>query len=185
MIIIFCCFFQKKGIDCQPYHVTDCPITWKNCSLRQWLNNDFLNKTFSSQEQILLAPLVLANDNNPVFGTFAGGETKDKVFLPDFSQIETYLSRGSNKSGSSKPGMRWYNFSDASLLKSEATDYAKKQGAAINNQTNLGSYWLRLPGNDENFAGYVCFDGSICLHGQTVTSKDCMVRPVICLCSDI
>ncbi len=40
-----------KGIDCKDYHEPGGSITWENCTLRNWLNNDFYNLAFSSSEQ--------------------------------------------------------------------------------------------------------------------------------------
>ena len=34
-----------KGLDAVPYHVEYSDITWKNSTIRQWLNSDFYNKT--------------------------------------------------------------------------------------------------------------------------------------------
>ena len=37
----------KDAIDCKPYNYEMRNITWENCTLRQWLNNEFINQAFS------------------------------------------------------------------------------------------------------------------------------------------
>ena len=43
-----------KALDCKPYHTTQTAITWKDCSLRTWLNNSFYNEAFNSTEKAIL-----------------------------------------------------------------------------------------------------------------------------------
>lgn len=40
-----------KNLDCQPYNEEPAYVTWKTCSLRNWLNNTFLNNAFTEEEQ--------------------------------------------------------------------------------------------------------------------------------------
>ncbi|MBR4779798.1 MAG: hypothetical protein IK014_00395 [Lachnospiraceae bacterium] len=42
-------------IDWEPYSNLD--VEWKDCSLREWLNNDFYNEAFSEMEQQLVVPV--------------------------------------------------------------------------------------------------------------------------------
>lgn len=41
---------SKYGLDAVAYHQEWKEIEWKDCSLRAWLNNEFLNSTFNSDE---------------------------------------------------------------------------------------------------------------------------------------
>ncbi|MBQ7529321.1 hypothetical protein IJT10_05415, partial [bacterium] len=54
------------------YNESKC-ITWSNCTLRRWLNNDFMKKVFNAQEQSLIKISNLTNN--------AGPSTQDQVFL--------------------------------------------------------------------------------------------------------
>lgn len=38
-------------LDCQPYNTEYVDVTWETCSLRAWLNDDFLNTAFTPFEQ--------------------------------------------------------------------------------------------------------------------------------------
>lgn len=59
-------------LDYRPYHEPGGAVTWQDCSLRRWLNDDFLTTAFSQPEQARLLPTRLQSP---------GGETEDRVFL--------------------------------------------------------------------------------------------------------
>ncbi len=42
---------SEKLLDSLPYYNGIFSVTWETCQLRNWMNNDFLNKSFSSTEQ--------------------------------------------------------------------------------------------------------------------------------------
>lgn len=46
---------SKYALDCQPLFTGNSYSSWKNCSLREWLNNDFLNTAFTDGEQELIS----------------------------------------------------------------------------------------------------------------------------------
>lgn len=64
-----------------PYHQPGGNITWANCTLRKWLNNDFIHGYFTPAEQARILPSILNNDNNLQYNTPGGVRTTDKVFL--------------------------------------------------------------------------------------------------------
>ena len=39
------------GLDAKPYNTDYIDTTWETCSLRAWLNSDFLNTAFTAEEQ--------------------------------------------------------------------------------------------------------------------------------------
>ena len=59
-------------LDCQPYHREGGGVCWKDCSLRRWLDQEFLPAAFTPEEQRRLLPARLKSP---------GGETTDRVFL--------------------------------------------------------------------------------------------------------
>ena len=71
---------SKYILDSQPYNTENETVTWETCSLRAWLNNDFLNSAFTSEEQDLIQTTTLSNPDNPVYGIDGGNDTSDKVF---------------------------------------------------------------------------------------------------------
>ena len=42
---------SRYALDCRQYHHEQADITWENCDLRKWLNEDFLKEAFSEVEQ--------------------------------------------------------------------------------------------------------------------------------------
>ena len=39
--------------------------TWRDSTLRKWLNNDFINEAFSEEEKKLIPKVTIINDDNP------------------------------------------------------------------------------------------------------------------------
>ena len=64
----------------QPFNTTnEGHISWENCTLRKWLNNDFLNEAFSGAEKNLITDTTVFSTEYPVVG--ATYSTTDKIFL--------------------------------------------------------------------------------------------------------
>jgi hypothetical protein len=82
---------SKYLLDCQPYNVVNEDITWEKCSLRTWLNNDFLNTAFSSDEQKLIQTTALSNPDNACYGNDGGNDTDDKVFCLSVDEAWQYF----------------------------------------------------------------------------------------------
>ena len=71
----------KDAIDRKPYNNELRDITWEECSLRQWLNYEFINQAFSKEEQNEIILTNISNPNNARYGTRGGNNTQDKIFL--------------------------------------------------------------------------------------------------------
>lgn len=153
--LLLCCY----GIDCLPYHNSDSNVTWEVCSLRNWLNDSFLNSAFSTNEQKLILSTHVSGSENTNYGTEAGNDTKDRLFLLSMYQVEYY--------------------SDYWDLTCVPTSYAVERGAFLNKTTNGGWWWLRTPGDSENTAASVNSDGSVDSNGSAVNGLKGMVRPVM------
>ncbi len=54
-----------KWLDCKAYHDSGSSITWENCTLRNWLNNNFYGTAFSSSEQGAIVEQTVAKEDNP------------------------------------------------------------------------------------------------------------------------
>ena len=52
---------SKYALDYKPYNDTAEAITWENCTLRTWLNTEFLNEAFSEEEQAIIELTTLAS----------------------------------------------------------------------------------------------------------------------------
>ena len=160
-----------KALDSKPYNTEYTPVTWQTCSLRKWLNGDFLNTAFSPEEQAQLETVEVNADRNPKERTDPGNNTHDKVYLISINEANSFFS------------------SDQDRI-CYPTVYAEVQGA-ITNDTGACWWWLRSPGCGSCFAAYVCRDGSVSNHGdcvdvgsgnpQRVRNVSNAVRPVVVL----
>lgn len=78
---------SKYIIDSKPYHTKNVAITWENCTLRAWLNDEFMSTAFTKSEIDKILTTHLANPNNEFSKTAGGNDTDDKVFLLSLADI--------------------------------------------------------------------------------------------------
>ena len=159
---------SEKLIDCVKYNETDTNVTWKTCTLRKWMNGEFLNKAFSSSEQSIIATVTNQNPDNPEFGTQGGSATQDRIFALSIEEANQYFRNDGDRMAA-------------------PTGYAKKQGAWASDISSLpsgektGWWWLRSPGSNSNLAAYVLSGGRISQYGDYVVNDSVAVRPAFWL----
>lgn len=83
--------FAKESVGQRQYHTTYEDITWEKCSLRQWLNYDFYNDSFSEVERERICEVVVKNPDNSEYGTEGGNDIEDKIFLLSLDEAEKYF----------------------------------------------------------------------------------------------
>ena len=69
-------------------------LTWENCSLRKWLNNEFYNTAFNDNEKQRILVMNIANNDNIDTGAKSGVNTYDKVFLLSIDEMMKYFGSG-------------------------------------------------------------------------------------------
>ena len=172
---------SKYALDCKPYNTKYSKVNWATCSLREWLNNDFKNAAFTSDEQLQIPMVTLLNENNPFYEDIWGiseTNTEDQIFCLSLSEIKDLF------------GYSWYDpeiktgWSQKSIV--EPTQYAIDNGAYLYTITeddyydeswsgNLishnytpdvigkrcSSWWLRTPSRDPKFTCDVWYDGRV------------------------
>ena len=148
----------RFGLDAMPFNKKDIHVTWENCTLRAWMNDDFLKTAFTQEEQEKLATVFVKADNASESETDLGNDTHDRVFLLSIREAENYMP-------------------EEELRKTSPTTYAEIRGAFANNNY-YSSWWLRSHGNRES-AAKVGGNGGISYNG--VVQSDNVVRPVIVL----
>ena len=82
---------SQYALDCKRYNEERGNTSWEECTLRKWLNSDFLNSAFDSTEQNLIQLSTVTADKNPKYSTNQGNDTKDKVFLLSAKEAEQYF----------------------------------------------------------------------------------------------
>ena len=73
---------SKYALDFKPYNTTRKSVIWGDCSLRSWLNGEFLTKSFTEEEQSIL----LFNKTEP------RNTIMDKVFLLSVNDAKKYFT---------------------------------------------------------------------------------------------
>lgn len=170
-----CLCISKYLLDCQPYHHLPGRVTWQNCTLRNWLNHEFLMTAFSNEERekILLSDVI-----NPA------KNTQDYIFLLSTDEVETYFDDETED---------YVEYDERQAL---TTSYARAQGAWFLDEhcedDNKGCWWLRYYGKhyqqeegNYDFMSCVNFDGSIERAAQGVEETDCCIRPAFWLRNEI
>ena len=78
-------------LDCLRYDEEYQRVTWETCTLRSWLNGEFLNAAFDPEEQLLIPTTHVTADPNPDFDVDPGEDTEDKLFLLSIPEAEVYF----------------------------------------------------------------------------------------------
>lgn len=155
---------SKYCLDVKPYQNSSSNVTWESCSIREWLNKDFLNAAFSSEAQNFIKLSALTNEDNGYFGTEGGENTEDKVFLLSAEDINTYFGPGKI---------------DEDYLQALVTEYTISQ--RISREGDYGNWWLRSPGYDNTRALYVNTVGETIIRGGSAKYSYYAVRPALWL----
>lgn len=144
---------SESVLDHQPYNTVCTDMTWSNCSLRQWLNDEFLNAAFTEQEKAAIPVVDVSADENPKYSTDPGSATQDKIFLLSIEEVSRY-------------------FSSDSARTVHPTVYAKEQGSFVEETTDNSWWWLRSPGKNRSYAASVFVNGVVNYSGYyTITGN--------------
>ena len=141
-------------LDCVRYDEEYRRVTWKTCTLRAWLNGEFLDSAFDADEQLLIPTTHVTADPNPGFDVDPGEDTEDKLFLLSIPEAEAYFHPdpymiphpGFNTQEMYKAVAKYE--AKPSTLYCKPTDYAAARGRISQSGAGHGaaSWWLRTPG---------------------------------------
>lgn len=160
---------SKYVLDVVPYNDADGDATWENCSLRNWMNNDFYNTAFSSYEKTGILASDLVNEDNSYYLTEGGNDTSDNIFCLSFGEIENYyvLERTSETAldaYSSELIVPPTPYSENKKLTTWSIvpdDYTFPRAYVVENMDKPGSnWWLRTPSMSNSSACTVGYGGS-------------------------
>lgn len=138
---------SRYGLDSVPFHSDNEDAAWEKCTLRTWLNSDFVQNSFTADEQAAIRVTAVKNgadQGNSI--SIGSADTQDRVFLLSYTEaFKQYFT--SNEARMCAP-----------------TDYAVARGAwaDVGNTTNgraCGSWWLRSSADSLTNALIVDFDG--------------------------
>lgn len=156
---------SKYALDCQPYNSEKANVTWESCTLRNWLNDIFLNDAFDTSYQKMILSSTVPADKNPEYDTDPGNDTTDKVFLLSIDEAKKYFPTDAER-------------------KCVPTEFAKANGASTGGYDAASGkaacwWWLRSPGFNQGYAAAVRSDGSVSCLGRSVNGVNDCVRPAM------
>ncbi len=143
---------SKYALDGELYNTSETDVTWETCSLRKWLNDDFINSVFSAEEKDMISTVTVPADKNPKYSTNPGNATTDKVFLLSIDEVNRYF--GSDEARKCVPTAY------AIAIDTYTSDIETKDGAAT------CWWWLRSPGGDQYHAACVTDGGAVSYFGD-------------------
>ena len=138
---------SKYALDAKLYNTYYQNVTWETCSLRKWLNEDFLNSAFDGAEERVIATTLVKNsfDEEQASGRKYSKDTEDKVYL----LAGSYLLKANEfinkvKVDLNEDGINYFE-ADPELLTCFPTAYAIEQGVPVSNETGHCGWWMRRP----------------------------------------
>ena len=151
---------SKYALDCKPYNTSYTDVTWETCTLRKWLNNNFLGSAFSAEEKAMIPTVMVSADKNPDYSTNPGNATQDQLFLLSITEANKY-------------------FSSVGARQCKPTKYAVANGAYVDSDDSNCWWWLRSPGVHQDSAAYVFSFGDVNEGGDDVIGVSKAVRPAL------
>ena len=165
---------SEKVLEHRPYDTELVDITWENCTLRQYLNDDFYNKL--GAEKSAIAETHNANPNNLWYGTNGGSATTDKIFLLSLEEADKYFGNSGDYINKRRKG---------SSGKTESSGYRIDTACNKDRMASYGSkkawWWLRSPGYSSSRAADVGNGGRVDVYGSGVLTALGGVRPALWL----
>ncbi len=139
-------------------------ITWEECDLRSFLNKDFYENAFNSQEKEIIISVINENADQSEVQTPGGNDTLDKVFLLSETEYKIYVND---------------DLSIEDIGKARASQYATLLGVKVDENT-FSPWWLRSPGVYPYSAQFVDSEGLLYLSGAYVDiEKGYGLRPAL------
>jgi hypothetical protein len=164
---------SEKNLDCKPYNRTEDAVTWETCTLRAWLNNEFLNAAFTPEEQDDILATMVKNEDNPHYNTDGGRDTLDRVFLLSIAEAERFFKDDAERQALNTPYVKTMMPAVRVNLWREGNLQYFKMVAP-----EFSWWWLRSPGI-YSYATGVDRDGNVNSSGIFVDDDNDAVRPAL------
>lgn len=176
--------------DSMPFHLADEDVTWRESTLRSWLNGygasenlqgisyggaGFLDLAFTADEKEAILPTQCDNRANQDYGTDSGQDTEDYLFI--LSNEEVF--EGERAGGYGFEPSRNY---DDPAKRFTSTLYAKFRGAWWSPVAAYAgnSFWfMRTSGYTPRSVTYICDFGFVYSKGTLVTCSDAGILPAM------
>ncbi len=131
---------SRYCLDCKPFNNEYKYVSWLDCDLRKWLNEDFFHQAFTREEQLQIRNDAICTGDNLEFNAQGCGETRDKIFCLSIEEAEKYFD--SDETRKRMP----------TIFAMSSYDFTYDNGCW---------FWLRSPGVGPCFAACVAYGGSM------------------------
>lgn len=185
---------SDKVLDSKKYNEERDDITWEACTLRKWLNGEFLDNAFSAEEKRAIAETHVVNSDNPRYGTKGGNDTRDHVFLLSLDEVRKYwtlqgfpwqkfLLGASEKliCGGTEQAVANGLYTGAitaedleEMTENDGPEYPREIIGAMACQ-----WWLRSPGIQGDHAAFISYFGYVDSVGVHAVLDEYGVRPAV------
>ena len=166
---------SKYGLDAMALNAEAADVTWETCTLRAWLNDDFLNAAFTEDEASSILTTEVDNGADQGYGEWdcvGGNDTQDRVFALSYAEANRYL-------GVAYTG----NSVEARVA---PTAYALSMGVYTYSDTqtgeglSAGQWWLRSPSFLQSSGAGAIVNHHGALYGNLAATSDTVcVRPAV------
>jgi len=146
-------------IEQRDYHDKKEEITWEHSEIRNFLNNEFIER-FNTSDKHKINSIINKNENNPWYGSFGGNDTVDRIFLLSLDEVvRLYFGDSSRLLDNPKKNQRyWFDRKDENNI--------KRRALFVNSSW---WWWTRTPGKNSKVATYVHGDGNIGIQGNGIS----------------
>ncbi len=147
-------------IEQRSYHETYKDITWADCSLRKYLNDEFYDK-FTPNDKSRIIPVLNKNPDNQWYDSRGGADTQDRIFLLSIEEaVCQYFGDSSSILYNRGKNQRyWFERKD---------ENNSKRIARLEGKEWPTWWWLRSPGRVNIKAVYIHGNGDIGIQGNNI-----------------
>ena len=139
------------------YHKTFEEITWADCEIREYLNNEFY-KVFRREDKARIIPTVNSNPDNPWFKTKGGIDTNDRIFLLSLEEVCRYF--GDSRENLKNKGSQKWQIEDENNINRQAKY-----------EENFHWWRLRSPGYYGRTSAGISSNGNVYVRGNGVYGR--------------
>ena len=162
---------SRYSLDVHAFYPEHVDVTWEKSTLRAWLNDDFLNRAFTAEEQAAILLTSLDNSSSQDdWQTSGGRDTQDLVFALSYAEAYQYFGIAYKDDSHQEACAAPTDYAGAKGVRSAFVSYAP-DGRKNHN------WWLRSPGRAQSLASLVIGAGSLDCTGVEL-STNC-VRPAL------
>lgn len=157
---------SRYGLAEMAYHNEQSNVTWETCTLRAWLNSEFLDTAFTAEEQAQIRTVNVTTCGYAEDDDWISFSTNDRVWLLSADEAECGFASDDERK---------------CLPTEQALSYDKWFWNEVYGDGLECPWWLRSSGDSPDTASVVTDEGIVYSGGWTVSTKDAAVRPVISL----